>query len=86
MDGTPVDEAQAFDEAQKLFFQIPNTMLKYAGLIETNEEWTNSNTISSSFSLLHVVASVRSVFVVALIEILIVWSVAIEIAILTLFF
>jgi hypothetical protein len=43
---------------------------------------TNSNTISSSFSLLHVVASVRSVFVVALIEILIVWSVAIEIAIL----
>ena len=38
MDGTAVDEAQAFDEAQKLFFQIPNTMLKCAGLIETNEE------------------------------------------------
>ena len=33
MDGTPVDEAQAFDEAQ-----IPNTMLKCAGLINTNEE------------------------------------------------
>ena len=27
MDGKPVDEAQAFDETQKLFFQIPNTML-----------------------------------------------------------
>ena len=38
MDGMPVDEAQAFDEAQKLFFQIPNTMLKCAGLINTNEE------------------------------------------------
>ena len=38
IDGTPVDEAQAFDEAQKLFFQIPNTMLKCAGLINTNEE------------------------------------------------
>ena len=34
MDGMPVDEAQAFDEAQKLFFQIPNTMLKCAGLEE----------------------------------------------------
>ena len=33
-----LDEAQAFDEAQKLFFQIPDTMLKCAGLIETNEE------------------------------------------------
>jgi hypothetical protein len=38
MDGTYIDEAQAFDEAQKLFFQIPNTMLKCAGLINTNEE------------------------------------------------
>jgi hypothetical protein len=38
MDGTYVDETQAFDEAQKLFFQIPNTMLKCAGLINTNEE------------------------------------------------
>jgi hypothetical protein len=38
MDGTPVDEAQAFDEAQKLLFQIPDTMLKCAGLIKTNEE------------------------------------------------
>jgi hypothetical protein len=38
MDGKPGDEAQAFDETQKLFFQIPNTMLKCAGLIETNEE------------------------------------------------
>jgi hypothetical protein len=38
MDGTPIDEAQAFDEAQKLFFQIPDTMLKSAGLINTNEE------------------------------------------------
>ena len=27
-----------FNEAQKLFFQIPDTMLKCAGLIETNEE------------------------------------------------
>jgi hypothetical protein len=32
VDGTPIDEAQ------KLFFQIPDTMLKCAGLIETNEE------------------------------------------------
>ena len=32
INGTPVDEAQ------KLFFQIPNTMLKCAGLINTNEE------------------------------------------------
>ena len=32
INGTPVDEAQ------KLFFQIPNTMLKCAGLIYTNEE------------------------------------------------
>jgi hypothetical protein len=32
MDGT------AIDEAQKIFFQIPDTMLKCAGLIETNEE------------------------------------------------
>ena len=38
MDGTPIDEAQAFDEARKLFFQIPDTMLKCAGLMETNEE------------------------------------------------
>jgi hypothetical protein len=38
MDGTPIDEAQAFDDAQKIFFQIPDTMLKCAGLIETNEE------------------------------------------------
>ncbi|MBV9667675.1 MAG: hypothetical protein JO327_06045 [Nitrososphaeraceae archaeon] len=38
MDGTPVDEAQAFDEAQRLLFQIPYTMLKCTGLIETNEE------------------------------------------------
>ena len=38
MDGTPIGEAQAFDEAQKLFFQIPDTMFKCAGLIETNEE------------------------------------------------
>jgi hypothetical protein len=38
MDGMPVDEAQAFDEAQKLFFQIPDTMLKCAGIINTNEE------------------------------------------------
>ena len=38
MDGTPIGEAQAFDEAQKLFFQIPDTMLKCAGLIKTNEE------------------------------------------------
>jgi hypothetical protein len=37
MDSTHIDEAQAFDEAQKLFFQIPNTM-KCAGLINTNEE------------------------------------------------
>src|ERR671937_2715978 len=37
IESTPVDEAQAFDEAQKLSFQIPNTMLKCAGLIETNE-------------------------------------------------
>jgi hypothetical protein len=36
--GLPVDEAQAFDEAQKLTLQIPNTMLKCAGLIETTEE------------------------------------------------
>jgi hypothetical protein len=39
MDGTPIDEAQAFDEAQKLLFQIPNTMLKCAGLINNNEEY-----------------------------------------------
>ena len=39
MDGTYIDEAQAFDEAQKLFFQIPDTMLKCAGLINTNEEY-----------------------------------------------
>jgi hypothetical protein len=32
MDGTPVDETQ------KLFFQIPDTMLKCAGLIHTNVE------------------------------------------------
>ena len=32
IDGTPVDEVQ------KLFFQIPNTMLKCAGVINTNEE------------------------------------------------
>jgi hypothetical protein len=32
MDVMPVDEAQ------KLFFQIPNIMLKCAGLINTNEE------------------------------------------------
>ncbi len=38
MDDMPVDEAQAFDETQKLFFQIPDTMLKCAGLIHTNEE------------------------------------------------
>jgi hypothetical protein len=37
-DGTPIDEAHAHDETQKLFFQIPNTMLKCAGLIKTNEE------------------------------------------------
>ena len=38
MDSTPIDEAQAFDETQKHFFQIPDTMLKCAGLINTNEE------------------------------------------------
>lgn len=38
MDGTPIDGAHALDEAQKLFFQILDTMLKCAGLIETNEE------------------------------------------------
>jgi len=38
MDGSPVDEAQAFDETQKLFLHIPDTMLKCAGLIHTNEE------------------------------------------------
>lgn len=37
-DGTPIDEAHAYDETQKLFFQIPDTMLKCAGLIKTNEE------------------------------------------------
>ena len=31
-------DGMAIDEAQKLFFQIPDTMLKCAGLIETNEE------------------------------------------------
>ena len=36
MDGTPIGEAHVYDETQKLFFQIPNTMLKCAGLIETN--------------------------------------------------
>ena len=36
MDGTHIDEAQ------KLFFQIPDTMLKCAGLIETNEEEYNA--------------------------------------------
>ena len=30
MDGTPIDEGHAFDEAQKLFFQIPDTMLNDA--------------------------------------------------------
>jgi hypothetical protein len=38
MDGTPIDETHAFVVAQKIFFQIPDTMLKCAGLIETNEE------------------------------------------------
>jgi hypothetical protein len=38
MDGTPIDGAHAFDETQKIFFQIPDTMLKCTGLIETNEE------------------------------------------------
>jgi hypothetical protein len=38
MYGTPVDEVQAFDETQKLFFQIPDTILKCAALIDTNEE------------------------------------------------
>ena len=33
MDDTPIDEAQ------KLFFQIPDTMLMCAGLIKTNEEY-----------------------------------------------
>jgi hypothetical protein len=37
-DGMPIDGADPYDETQKLFFQIPNTMLKCAGLIETNEE------------------------------------------------
>ncbi|HEY5630812.1 MAG TPA: hypothetical protein VIR31_01660 [Nitrososphaeraceae archaeon] len=36
MDATPIDEAQ------KLFFQVPDTMLKCAGLIETNEEEYNA--------------------------------------------
>ena len=36
MDGTPVEEAQ------NLFFQIPNTMLKWTGLINTNEEEYNA--------------------------------------------
>jgi hypothetical protein len=31
-------DGMVIDEAQKLFFQIPGTMLKCAGLIETNEE------------------------------------------------
>ena|SRR3569623_1445835 len=38
MNCTPLDEVQAFDETQKLFFQIPDTMLKCAGLIDTNGE------------------------------------------------
>ena len=38
MGSMPIGEAQAFDDAQNLFFQIPDTMLKCAGLIETNEE------------------------------------------------
>jgi hypothetical protein len=42
MDVTSIHEAQAFDEAQKLILQIPNTMLKCAGLIETNEEEYNT--------------------------------------------
>ncbi|HJT47981.1 MAG TPA: hypothetical protein VJ729_07335 [Nitrososphaeraceae archaeon] len=38
IDIMPIGEAQAFDETQKHFFQIPDTMLKCAGLINTNEE------------------------------------------------
>ena len=33
VDGTPIDEAHAFDEAQKLLFQIPDTMLKCVGIL-----------------------------------------------------
>ena len=38
VDSMYIGEALAFDDAQKLFLHIPDTMLKCAGLIETNEE------------------------------------------------